>query len=38
MIIRWFKNLGAFGVGMLVGTIYGSVVGTITSFFMLTAL
>ena len=35
MILRWFKGLGAFGLGMLVGTVYGSVVATLTAFFIL---
>lgn len=38
MIIRWFKKMGAFGVGVLVGTVYGSVVASFTAFFLLTGM
>jgi len=37
-IIKWFRNLGAFGIGMLVGTMYGSTVASITAYFMLVAI
>jgi hypothetical protein len=32
---QWFRNLGAFSLGMFVGTCYGAVVATVTSYAML---
>lgn len=38
IVINWFKNLGAFGIGMLLGTCYGSVVATLVSYALLQSL
>jgi len=37
-LTNWFRNLGAFGLGMFVGTCYGAVVASLVSFAMLTAI
>ena len=33
--VKWFRNLGAFGFGMFVGTCYGSAVASVVSYAML---
>jgi hypothetical protein len=33
--VRWVRNLGAFSLGMFVGTCYGSVVASIVSYAVL---
>lgn len=37
-MLRWFKKLGAFSVGMFVGVCYGSVVATVTTYITLVVL
>ena len=34
-IIGWFKNLGSFSFGLFLGTCYGAVIATLTSYAML---
>lgn len=34
-VVQWFKRLGVFGAGVLVGTVYGSIVATLTAYMML---
>lgn len=34
-IVAWFRSLGAFSVGMFVGTCYGAVVATLTTYTLL---
>ena len=31
----WFKGLGAFSMGLLVGTCYGSIISTVVSFLLM---
>ena len=34
-VIQAFKKIGAFSLGMFVGTVYGSLIATVTSYMML---
>jgi len=37
-ILGWVRNMGAFSFGLFVGTCYGAVVASVTSFLMLSAI